>query len=361
MVSVGKVSGSDGAHGSADFGGRHPTLKDIAALAGLDVSTVSRALNPKQSRRVNPATAARVRAIALEHGYQTDPLAAGLRRGRTFSVGILVADIANSYLAPVLRGLQDGLDEHGLTAVIAETRDESERRDRALRLLAGRRVDALIVASARKGDEEAISTHASRFPVVLCLRGMPGLALPSVTADDHLGGALAAGYLAQLGHRTLAEVRGPADIHAFTARDEGFRSKAEEFGCEVDSRWEATAPTQEEGRRLTDLMIASSRPMPTAIFAQTDAMAIGAITALRASGLTCPGDVSVIGFNDSPLTEFLDPPLTTIRVAGYELGRRAAQLALESIAGEAAEPEHILLPPELIVRKSTRHVGRAGT
>lgn len=334
------------------------TLRDVARAAGVDYSTVSRALNPRTpAGRLNADTVARIRRIANELGYRRDVRASGLREGRTYSVGVAVADMGNPYVAPVLRGIANTLELSELTAIILETQDDHGRLERVLEHLANR-VDAMIVASARHADRQVLERFdADTRPVTLVLRSIPGSGLPAVVADDYQGGSLAAGYLAELGHPVVAQICGPMDIQPFVDRAAGFHDTLRSLGRDVVEGPEAArAPTVEEGRRLFNQLLATAHPRPTAIFAHNDPLAIGVIDAARASGLRCPQDISVMGFNDNPLSDHLSPPITTVRVPGYELGAAASKLALERI-GDSALPAQIHKhPPSLVVRDSTaRH------
>lgn len=156
------------------------------------------------------------------------------------------------------------------------------------------------------------------------------------------------------GHSRLAQLMGPEDIWSFEGRASGFRGAVVRAGASwVDVAGSGRLPTVEEGRQLATALIEREGRPPTGLFAHNDSIAIGAIAALREHGLECPADVSVVGYNDIPLTDQLRPPLTTIRLPGYELGRLAAELVVTRIEGTEPTTEKVLLAPELIVREST--------
>jgi LacI family transcriptional regulator len=203
---------------------------------------------------------------------------------------------------------------------------------------------------------ETLTAFAKRAaPVVLVIRNLPGSGLPCVHADDRRGGELAAGYLAELGHRVLAQLRGPQDMQPFIERGEGFAEIAVERGAElVEIDESASAPTYEEGQRLMVHLLAGRTPKPSAVFAHNDPMAIGALDVVVRSGLQCPGDVSIMGFNDNDFTDHVQPPLSTIRTHAYQMGRRAGELAIRLLDdGETSAPD-VVVPPLLIPRGSTR-------
>lgn len=332
------------------------TIRDVARVAEVHISTVSRALDPSKSSLVSPETRQRVLEIAEELGYRPHLVAAGLRRGKTRTVGVVVSDLGNPLIAPFVRGVTQALDQAGYMPLVADTLDEHGRFERVLTHLAARRVDALISSAPRFDDEEATVRFASQgIPVVLATRVLPGSGLPSVRVDDEAGGRLAAEHLLDLGHRDLAQLRGPLDVEPFRARTAGFDAALAEAGVEpVAVARGALEPTVCYGEQVMGQLLGQGGRRPTALFVQNDLLALGAIKALRQAGLHCPGDVSIVGYNDLFFAEYVDPPLTTVRLASYELGRLAGGLALEMIDDPELEARAVVVPPTLIVRESTR-------
>jgi len=349
------VCGYDRLHDVA-FEGLVPkvTLKDVASRAGVHLSTASRALDPDKASLVRDETVERVRAAAEELGYQGDAVAGGLRRGRTYTFGIVVADLGNPFIAPVVRGIENHLEGRGLMALIAETRDDRDRMQRVLNNLAARRVDAVIVTGARSGDEQVLRKAQQHQPIVLAVRNLPGSGIPAVTHDDERGGRLAAEHLVEQGHRRIAQLCGPGDISSFRERAAGFRTRLSDHGlAAIEVEDTAEHPVLAEGRRLMQLLLERSEMLPTAIFAHNDLLAFGALEALSAQGLSCPEDLAVIGYNDTPMTGFTDPPITTVRLPGYELGRMAADTAVTLIENGEQPGTSLSLPPVLVPRRST--------
>lgn len=330
------------------------TLKDVAERAGVHPSTVSRALDPEKGSLVRDDTRARVRAAAEALGYQGDAVASGLRRGRTNTLGVVVADLGNPFIAPVLRGIENHLEGRGLMALIAETQDNHGRMSRVLSNLAARRVDAVIVTGARSGDERLLRKAQQQIPIVLAVRYLRGAGIPALTHDDERGGRLAAEHLLEHGHRRIAQLSGPRDISNFLERGDGFRERLQERGIvAIEPDDTAQRPVLTEGRRLMELLLAQHDALPTAIFAHNDLMAFGALEALAHHGISCPKDVAIIGYNDTPMTAFTDPPITTIRLPGYELGRMAADTAVMLIDDGQHPRTSLSLPPVLVPRHST--------
>jgi len=338
--------------------GRGVTVRDVAAAAGVHPSTVSRSLDPLRASLVRDETRQRVIAAANELNYRPDMIASGLRRQRTNTVGVIVPDFGNQVYAGLVRGLSRRLERVGFTAIMVETEDSHDRFEAGARLLDTRRVDAIITAATRTSDARVVRRLArAGIPVVMAIRWIRGLNVPVVANDDLRGGVLAAEHLISLGHRRLAQLHGPVDIETFGERAIGFRTTLARAGLE-DSEpiGYASSGLLEEGRRLMRALLESvpRDELPTAVFAHNDLMAIGAIEALTEAALRCPEDVSVVGYNDLPLTEHLAPPLTTIRMPTGEVGRIAAETVLSMLDDpEQAAVSAISLQPSLVVRGST--------
>jgi LacI family transcriptional regulator len=190
--------------------------------------------------------------------------------------------------------------------------------------------------------------------MVLAVRQLPGSGIPAIGHDDKAGGKLAAEHLLSLGHTRLAQLMGPEDIWSFEGRANGFRETIEQAGgtC-IDVKAAVRLPTIDAGVQLAERFLQIPGERPSAVFAHNDSIAIGAIDELRQAGVNCPNDVSIVGFNDVPLTDKISPPLTTVRLPGYELGRLAAELVLSRIDGNERGANTVMLTPDLVVRGST--------
>lgn len=332
------------------------TAKDVAREAGVHPSTVSRSLDPDQMGRVKLETRLRVQGAAGRLGYRPDLTASSLRRQRTMTIGVLIPSFGNPIYGDLIHGINAELEPHGYQGLMIETPDGSNRLAAALETLRGRRVDGIICATSRSEDRQVLhDLVSSGMPVVLTLRWLAGLSIARVVNDDRLGGFLAGQHLVSLGHRRMVEITGSEDIETFADRSRGFRDGLAAAGIvPIKHGEQTTTPDLSEGRRVMAKLLESGVVGDaTAVFAQNDLLAVGAIEALRAVGLRCPEDVSVMGFNDSPLVDHLDPALSTIAMPMVEMGFRAGREILRAVNGHDTAHDVVTVRPALVARAST--------
>jgi LacI family transcriptional regulator len=333
------------------------TIRDVARVAKVHPGTVSRALNEDTRALVNPETAERVLRAADELGYRPNRIARGLKTNRSHTIGVLIPDITNPLFPPILRGIEDRLDEAGYTALIVNTDNDAERERVYVETMRARQVDGFISATARL-DRELAALAGGGTPLVLVNRSLEDGSVPAVTVDDRQGISLAVAHVVQLGHRRIGHVAGPQNLSTGHRRHVGFIEAMREAGLDAPSqliRFGAFFTEEEGARAFGELLDAS--PDITAIVAGNDLMAIGCYDVLEERGLRCPNDVSIVGFNDMPFVDKLRPPLTSVRIPQREIGNVAADLLLEQLGESSPPASEILLEPALIVRGSTAAPG----
>jgi LacI family transcriptional regulator len=330
------------------------TLRDVARLAGVHPATASRALNEETRGLVNQETAQRVLRAAEEVGYRPNPIARGLKTNRSYTVGVLIPDLTNPLFPPILRGIEDRLEVAGYTSLIANTDNDPERELLDTQAMRARQVDGIIAATARRDHGLFDEVVAAGLDLVLVNRWLPGVAISSATADDRGGQRLAVEHLVDLGHRRIAHIAGPLDYSTGFDRHEGFLEAMKDAGLDPDPQLivVSEAFTEAEGARLCGRLLDGGRQF-TAIAAANDLLALGCLDTFAERGVECPGEISVVGFNDMPFAARFQPPLTTIHIPHYEIGSAAAELMLERLQGTDGEPRHIRLEPTLVVRSST--------
>ncbi|KJY30608.1 LacI family DNA-binding transcriptional regulator [Streptomyces sp. NRRL S-495] len=332
-----------------------PTLEQVAARAGVGRGTVSRVINGS-SRVSEQAKEAVGRAVA-ELGYVPDRAARALAGSRTDAVALVVPEtearlFAEPYFLDIIRGVSAELGTADKQLLLTLIRTEQERQ-RFEQYLAAQRVDGVLLVSVHRDDPLPDQVRALGLPVVLNGRRSPQEPVAYVDSDNVGAGRSAVRHLAGRGRCRIATITGPADMDAAHGRLAGYRQGLAAAGLPADERLVATGDFTEDGGRRAMRELLERCPDVDAVFAASDLMAVGALAVLRARGLDVPGDVALVGVDDSPVARHLDPPLTTVRQPIEEMGRTMAGLLLRQIAGEAAEPSRLVLPTELVVRGSS--------
>jgi LacI family transcriptional regulator len=331
-------------------------LTDVASAAGVHPGTASRALNPATRDQVSRETSRRVVLAAQRLGYVPNTLARGLRTARSYVVGMVVPDITNPLFPPIVRGAEQVLSEAGYTLVLTDTDNDSATERRQVEQLRARGADGFIIATARWLDPLLDELATSGLPTVLVNRNTSSRALPYVGGDERTGIRLAVDHLVELGHRRLVYVAGPQDTSTGRERAGAFRQAVRAHGLPTGRRLvtSSTAYTELAGAHATRKLLAATSEC-TAILAGNDLIALGVLSVLAEHGITCPEQMSVVGFNDIPLVDKLTPPLTTVRLPLHEIGAVAARTLLgelDSSDGSASLAQS-LLGVELAVRGST--------
>jgi LacI family transcriptional regulator len=325
-------------------------MRDVAALAGVSIKTVSRVVNDEPS--VSDEVRARVERAMAQLGYRHNLAASNLRRGdaRTSTIGALFQDVSNSYSASLLRSLEDTARQRGI-AILASSLDEEPDRERALvASLVHRRVDGLVIMPATDRQDYLADDLRSGLPVVFVDRRPHGIDTDWVTTDNVKGARMAAEHLAAQGHTRIAFLADLARLQTARERLDGFTQGLAEHGLSLPEDMvvmglRSTAEAQDAVLNLV------ARPgAPTAIFAARNTLAIGAVQALRTRGLS--RRIAIVGFDDFPLAGLLEPPLTVIRQNVYQIGQEVAEILFRRLDGDDSPPVHIVVEPKLIVRGS---------
>jgi len=287
--------------------------------------------------------------------YRPNALARGLAQGRTHSIGVLTQDIASPFYGEALRGVEDALAGTGMIPLFASghwnLNDEMERMEHLL----SRRVDGVIVLTGKLSDSQIID-YAKSMPIVVTGRQLSDHQVASLSIDNILGARMATRHLISWGHTRIAHVAGPADHSDAQERLLGYKLALEDAGLPFDPDLVAYADFHEPGGVLAINQLLASRCPFTAVFASNDQTAYGIQLALSRHGIRVPDDISVVGFDDLPVSSYMIPPLTTIKQPVYEMGVAAANLLVAMING--GKPESPLPGPELIVRSSSRLLRR---
>jgi LacI family transcriptional regulator len=331
-----------------------PTLRDVAQLAGVHAATASRALNPKTRPLVNADTARKVLRAAESLGYQPNPIARSLKTSKSSTVGLVIPDLTNPLFPPIVRGIEDVLSPAGYNAWIVNTDNDPDREKRQIESLRSRQVEGLIVATARLDHPLLRTLHEQGMKMVLVNRQVDGVEIPSITADDPAGVAMAVQHLVDLGHTRIAHLAGPQTTSTGVVRARAFRHALRDHGLDDDPLLIAYCDywTETEGARALRSLLDAGKFF-TAVVAGNDLIALGCYDVFAERGILCPDDLSVVGFNEMPFLDKMRPPLTTISLPHYEIGTEAARMLLEVIDDPDRGARSVLLATSLVVRQST--------
>lgn len=329
------------------------TIADVARAAGVSTATVSRTLS-------NPdAVSERKRLLVLQTvealGYSPNYAAKSLRTTRSQRIILTVPDISNPFFSAIIRGAEETAQAAGYSILIGDTRHDDSREEYYAKMLSRREADGMIFLGHRLAPTAAsiVARLGAEAPIVNGCEYEPDLNVASVHIANAVAAAEAMQHLYDLGHRRIGVITGPLLSPLSRDRLGGVQGAAAGRGLWNDVQVRTGDFSVDSGEALTKTLLDGKEP-PTAIFCFSDEMAIGAIVALREHGLDCPGDVSVIGFDDIRLARAYQPALTTIRQPQEMIGRKTVEMLLEILSGEIVDGgRSITLPHELIVRATT--------
>ena len=327
------------------------TLRDVARLAGVSIGTASKAMNG--GGRLSAETRAKVLDAAKTLDYRPNDLAQSLHRARSMTVGILSTDSFGRFTFPIVEALERRLFDRGIAIFMCNATDDPLRERRHIEQLLGKRVDGLIVTARRVDKRQPIVPAAHGLPVVYVFSYVDDPGALCLLPDDEGGAKLAASHLARLGRKRIAHITGPRHFEAVRLRERGWRAALSEAGLPADDakclsgRW-----AEGWGREAVEALFAGRHDAPDALFCGNDQIARGALEALREKGLSVPGDVAIVGFDNwDVMTDATRPPLTSVDMNLGALGGEAGVALIEMIAGRPLAGVR-RLPCSLVVRAS---------
>ena len=327
------------------------SIKDVARVAGVSVTTVSRYLN--RSLNLPVATRTRIDAAIKSLDYRPNPHARRLSRGRAETIGLVVPDISNPFFATLVAAVEEEADRRALAISLHATLNRPGREITYLELIEHNHVDGLIFATNHPDDGLLAPLINNTGKVVVVDEDVPGAKVPKILCDNEQGGYLVGRHLADYGHRRVLFVGGPPGMLSARRRCQGLsRALAESFGDDVDLTSYSGDYTVDYGRHAARRFLQEGRPA-SAVFASSDEIAIGMIEVFRESAVSVPDDVSLVGFDDVSPLHLFEPPVTTVRQPVGQIGKRALEVLLETNwqePGSFASEE--LLPVEIVVRHS---------
>ncbi|MCB0062496.1 MAG: LacI family DNA-binding transcriptional regulator [Caldilineaceae bacterium] len=326
------------------------TIQDVAAKAGVAPITVSRVLN--NSGYVSQATRQRVEAAAQALNYVPNSLASSLRSNRTNILALLLADISNPFWTTVARGVEDVANQHGYSVILCNTDEKERKQEEYVALLLRKRVDGFLLVPTTAATESIRMIQQQQVPIVLVDRAIPDLAVDTVRGDTYGSAYTLANHLIALGHRRIAVLAGPCYISTSAERVEAVCVALRNAALPIDAKLILYGEyAVESGYAMASQVLAEQ---PTAIVAGNNFIAIGVGRFLQEAELRVPQDISVVCFDDVPISWGSEPFLTVAVQPAYEIGQRATELLLTRVSGkELGPPQEHQLPVEILIRRST--------
>ncbi|WP_297990703.1 LacI family DNA-binding transcriptional regulator [Anoxybacillus sp.] len=330
------------------------TIYDVAKAAGVSISTVSRVVN--NTGRISEKTRKKVLKVMEALHYQPSMVASALTGKCTRTIGLIIPDVANPFFAEISRKVEDRGRELGFNVLMCNTDNNPETEEMYLSLLKQKSVDGIIIGTTTKNYTVLNDLLQAQFPIAFIAQDIPELAIDVVKVDDFLGGYQAVSHLVSLGHKKIAIMLGNLNRTSDKDRLYAYRQVLQESGLEYDEKLVVYTDYSMEAGRRAALELLTSSQKPTAIFACFDSLAVGIYQAAKELGISIPEDLSVVGFDNTILSTIVDPPLTTVAQPIDEMGRQVVDLIVKAIEGEKHIKQRIVLPPELMIRRSTKRL-----
>lgn len=334
-----------------------PTITDVARLAGVSTTTVSHIING--TRYVSEELKERVDNAIKQLGYRPNSLARGLRRGESKTIGLIVPDNSNPFFAEILRTIENIGFSHGYSVFLCNSDGDLAKEVSYTESLYAKQVDGIVFITANNNVEHLQRLTTNGIPLVIVDRDLQMADTDVILVDNFKGGYDATQYLIGLGHRKIACITGPSLLTPSADRVNGYKAALQEAGIPELPEYIVAGDFQFDSGNLGMQQLIQLNPRPTAVFACNDVMALGAMQALRNASLSIPNDISLIGFDDIPLTSVVTPSLSTIAQPIKEIARLTIDLLMRRIQEKDCKfpPKKVILSTELVARESCAQIG----
>jgi len=331
------------------------TIHDIARELNISASTVSRALN--NNPRISKETKDRIKAKALEMGYQPNTIASNLRNQKTNTIGIVVPLINRHFFSSFISGVEEVAFASGYNVIISQSNDLLEKEKQIVHSLFSNRVDGLIASLSMQTDEfdHYQLFSKKKIPIVFFDRVVPELEAHKIVVDDFGVGFKATEHLIEQGYKRIAHLAGPTVLHTYRDRMKGYRAALEKYNFEIDENLIVhNRLTRIDGQAAIKQLLALPQP-PDAVFCGNDTSALAMMVYLKKIGVRIPEDFGIIGFSDEPFSEVVTPSISTLKQPAFDMGVKAGELLIQEIESKTGLKEHvtITMPTELIQRESS--------
>lgn len=329
------------------------TLTDIAELAGVSVSTVSRVINNKAAKyRISPETESIILEAAKKLNYRPNQVARGLRLKKTNTLGIIAPDISNPFFAYIIKRVQNLAHGLGYSVVVCNTDENLEQEVEHVNVMYRNRVDGLIAMPVGQEYEHYAEWYERGRPLVLLDRCFDAIGASSVVVDNYTGALEAVEHLIRYGHERIAFIQGLPGTYTNNERLRGYKDALARHGVPFDRELVVGGDFREENGYMEAKLLLTSSQAPTALFATSDLITLGALKAVSEEGLQIPGDISLIMFDDFDFAPYLKCPVTAVRQPKEMMGEMAVKLLSEELEGQRKDGKRVVLKTKLVVRES---------
>jgi len=328
-------------------------------VTGFSASTVSRVLNDKgEQYRISTRTTKKILKAAADYNYYPNRIARGLRLERTETIGFVVPDIANPYFSSIAKTIEVESRKRGYSIFLCDSLDDISTEKELLNLLAGRRVDGIILAPVGIDSGHVTDFRRRGIPIIIIDRYLPDSGIPYVTSDNYSGARQAVEYIISMGHRDIACIQGLNGISLNSDRVRGYMDSLVKIGIKAEKSLIVGDDFGEECGYIQARLLLGRKTRPTAIFALSNLISLGVMRATAEMGLKIPDDISLVSFDEQPYSALLASPMTTVEQSINEIARIAVNMLFDTIAGGNKEGriKNIMLRPSLIIRSSVKNL-----
>ena len=329
------------------------TMKDVAKLANVSVTTVSHVING--TRYVSPELTKRVNDAIEKLDYRPDPIAQGLSKGKSQTIALVVSDIVNPFFPQVARGVEDCVRENEFSLILTNTDENPDQEQRNLSLLKSKRVDGFIISPTRDGKTNLQPLIDEGLPVVCIDRKISDLAVDQVYSDNASGAYKATQHLIEQGHENIGIILEFTDISSFADRLRGYKKALRDSGIKVKDKYIKKSGLEVEGACASTETLLDKNPEVTAIFSTNDLITEGVLSVFKKRKVKCPEEIALVGFDDPEWASSFNPSITSVSQQPYEMGYRAATKLFDKIDDEGKDwsPENVELETRLEIRESS--------
>ena len=337
---------------------KNTTINDIAEALRLSKSTVSRALN--DSWEINDETKERVLGMAVKMHYRPNVMAKNLTRQKSGTIGLILPEFETGFFSGVIMGIQSVLNRYGYRILITQSGESAQSEKTNLELLLDNRVEGLLVSACREGGNVELFRKAldAGVPIVFFNRVYDNLRVPKVIVDDKKMSAMAVKYLLTLGAKRILHMAGPSNMVVSAGRLEGYKQALKDKGIEFSRDLVVESGfTIKDGEDAMTKVLSSVYPLPDAVFAFNDQLAVGGMRAVQKAGLRVPEDIKFFGFSEGVLATAVEPALSSVKQPTFDIGEKAADLLVQQIvSGKQLGDIKIVLEGEINIRESTNNI-----